>query len=73
MSTSSQSSSKGSNESRIAAVSTINEDELRGLIGECITPFNESVRDEQLLSVKKAKSRKKCTVYTTPFCNQWLK
>jgi hypothetical protein len=57
MSTNSQSSSKGSSKSSIAAVSTINEDELRGLIGECITPFNESVRDEQLglLSVKQRK------------------
>jgi hypothetical protein len=74
MSTNSQSSSKGSSKSSIAAVSTINEDELRGLIGECITPFNESVRDEQLglLSVKQRKVVKSAQS-TPPSVNRlWL-
>jgi hypothetical protein len=37
---------------------TINDSKLRGLIEDCITPFNDSVRDEQLIYMKKRKAVK---------------
>jgi hypothetical protein len=58
------------NESRIAAVATINDSELRGLIGDCVTSFNDSVRDEQLISMKKQKAVKSAhSTPPPPFCD----